>query len=107
MASGKLGSAALAADTYTTLYTVPAGKAATINIALVNRGVDAAAVKVALTTESSTPLNADYIEYDAVVPGAGGILERTALVVGAGEKVMIYSDVATISARVHGFEEDA
>ncbi|WP_178860851.1 hypothetical protein [Thiomicrorhabdus cannonii] len=107
MASGKLGSAALAADTYTTVYTVPAGKAATINIALVNRGADTALVRVALTNEAVTPLDEDFIEYDAKLPIDGGILERTAVVASAGEKIMVMASTASVTVRVHGFEEDA
>jgi hypothetical protein len=105
MASGKLGAADIPAAAYTTVYTVPADTVATLNLSLVNRGADPATVRVAITTEAGDPLDADFIEYDAVIPGAGGILERTALMAGAEEKVKIYSDVATISARVHGFEE--
>tara|TARA_R110000772_G_scaffold62506_1_gene140460 strand:- start:748 stop:1062 length:315 start_codon:yes stop_codon:yes gene_type:complete len=102
--SGKLGSAALVADTNTTVYTVPANTVSTLNIALVNRGDDPAKVRVAIT-DAANPGDADWIEYDAEIPAAGGVLERTALVAGAGEKIIIYSDVGGISARVHGFEE--
>lgn len=102
--SGKLGSAALAADTNTTVYTVPASTVATLNIALVNRGADPAKVRVAITNAAS-PGDADWIEYDATIPAGGGVLERTALVVGTGENIIIHSDVGNVSARVHGFEE--
>ena len=102
--SGKLGSAALVADTTTTVYTVPASTMATLNIALVNRGADLAKVRVAIT-DAANPGDADWIEYDAEIPAAGGVLERTALVAGAGEKIIIHSDVGSVSARVHGFEE--
>ena len=107
MASGKLGAADLAADTYATVYTVPASTVSTLNIAIVNRGSGDATVRVALTTEATTPALADFVEFDAIVPGAGGILERTALVAGAGEKVMVRSTSGDVSVRVHGFEEDA
>lgn len=102
--SGKLGSAALAADTTTTVYTVPENTVATLNMSLVNRGTDPAKVRVAITN-TVAPGNADWIEYDAEIPAAGGVLERTALVIGAGENIIIYSDVGNVSARVHGFEE--
>lgn len=106
MAGGKLGAAALAAATYTTVYTVPANKVATLNVAVVNRGASDAAVRVAITTEATTPLNADFIEFDVVVPGAGGILERTALVAGSGEKIMVRASTADVTVRVHGLVED-
>ena len=103
MASGKLGSAALAANTDTTVYTVPASTVATINIAIVNRGSVAATVNVAIAP-TGTPVDADYIEFGAVIP-ANGILERTAIVAGAGERVVVRSSTANCSVRVHGFEE--
>ncbi|WP_207953565.1 hypothetical protein [Vreelandella lionensis] len=102
--SGKLGSAALAADTTTTVYTVPASTVATLNIALVNRGPDPAKVRVAVTDDAA-PSDADWIEYNATIPANGGVLERTALVVGTGENIIIRSDTGTVSARVYGFEE--
>lgn len=102
--SGKLGSAALAADTTTTIYSVPADTLATLNIVLVNRGADPAKVRVAIS-DSTTPGDADWIEYNAGIPSSGGVLERTALVAGAGENIIIHSDVGSVSARVHGFEE--
>ena len=106
MASGKLGAAALTANTYNTVYTVPADKAATLNVAIVNRGADDATVRVAITTESTSPLDADFIEYDAPLSGAGGVLERTALVAGSGENVMVRASTDNVTVRVHGFEED-
>lgn len=107
MASGKLGAADLAADTYATVYTVPASTVSTLNIAIVNRGSGDATVRVALTVEATTPALADFVEYDAIVPAAGGILERTALVAGAGEKIMVRSTSGDVSVRIHGFEGDA
>jgi Fe-S cluster assembly scaffold protein SufB len=106
MAGGKLGSAALAAATYTVVYTVPANKIATLNVAVVNRGGADAEVRVAITTEAATPAVADFIEFDAVVPGEGGILERTALVAGSGEKIMVRASTADVTVRVHGLVED-
>lgn len=102
--SGKLGSAALVADTLTTVYTVPASTMATLNITLVNRGEDPAKVRVAIT-DSPNPSDADWIEYNTTIPANGGVLERTALVAGAGENIIIHSDTGTVSVRVHGFEE--
>lgn len=102
--SGKLGSAALVADTLTTVYTVPESQVATLNIALVNRGVEPATVRVAIT-DAVAPGDADWIEYDATIPATGGVMERTALVTGAGENIIIHSNVGTVSARIHGFEE--
>ena len=103
MASGKLGSAALAANTNSTVYTVPASTVATLNVAIVNRGDAAAVVNISIGT-TTTPGNADYVEFGVSVP-AKGVLERTALVAGAGERVIVRSSTPDCSVRVHGFEE--
>lgn len=105
MASGKLGSADLAAATVTLLYTVPASTRATVNIRVANRNASAAKIRVAIGTGAS-PDAADYVDYDITVPG-NGILEDTGIVCGAGEKIWVRSDTANVSVRVHGFEEVA
>ena len=105
MASGRLGTATLAANTDTVVYTVPAGMVATLNVSVVNRGDTLAAVNVAVST-SGAAAAADYIESGAIVPGHG-VLERSAVVVGAGERVIVRSTTANCSVRVHGFEEAA
>ena len=103
MASGKLGSAALTADTDTSVYTVPSVTLATISIAIVNRGTDPSTINVAIAT-SGTPANADYIEFQTSIP-PNGVLERTGIVCTAAEQVVIRSSTANCTVRVHGFEE--
>ena len=104
MASGKLGSAALAADTNTILYTVPEGSVSTLNINVVNRGGAPAKVSIAISINLIPELE-DYIEYQAGVPANGGVLERSAIVLSEGERVIIHSSTGDCSARIHGFEE--
>ena len=103
MPSGKLGSAALSADTNTLLYTVPVGKIATVNIRTANRAATVAKIRVAIGTGGS-PASEDYIEYEQELP-ANGVIEDTGLVCSAGEKIWAYSNTANVSVRVHGFEE--
>ena len=104
MASGRLGNADLAANTDTVLYTVPAGQVDTVTVALVARTA-AATVRVAVAA-TAVPAAAEYLEYDATLP-AGGVLERTGIVMSAGEKIVARASVAGVSVRVHGFEEAA
>ncbi|MBB4287963.1 hypothetical protein [Roseospira goensis] len=105
MASGRLGAAALAADTTTTVYTVPADTVATVNIGVVNRGADAAAtVQVAITPGAAAPAAADWIEGPVTLP-PGGVLERSGVVCGPGERVHVRADTDACVVRVHGFEE--
>ena len=105
MASGKLGTANLAAGADTLVYTVPSSTVATINIRVANRNASAVKIRVAIGTGAS-PDAADYNDYDVSVP-ANGILEDTGIVCGAGEKLWVRSDVSNVSVRVHGFEEAA
>lgn len=104
MASGKLGSVNLVADTDTLVYTVPAGKVSTVNIRVCNRNASSANVRVAIGTDS-VPASADYIDYDIAIP-AHGILEDTAIVCSASEKIWVHASLSGVSVRVHGFEEN-
>lgn len=104
IATGKLGSANVGAAANTLIYTCPANTIATLNVRVCNRNTTSAKVRVGIG--ANPPGTADYIEYDAPIPG-NGIMEDTAIVVSAGENVVVYSDLANISVRVHGFERVA
>lgn len=105
MASGLLGKANLAANTNTTVYTVPASTLATVNVNLVNAGTSTAKVRIAMAA-TGTPGASEYIEYDFQI-AASQVLERTGIVMSAGERVVVFSDLANVAVRVHGFEEAA
>lgn len=106
MASGKFWSGTLTANTDQDTGAVGAGLTRTVSISLVNRDPSVAAkVRIAIGT-AAAPANGDYIEYDASLP-ANGVLERTGLAVGAGERVILRADTGTVTGRVHGFEETA
>lgn len=105
MASGKLGKAALLAAQWTLLYTVPVGTEAAFNFNIVNTGTSQIKVSVAIVDADQSSITvADYIEYEQVLPPSG-VLERTGVVCGSGEKLYVYSDSAGGAVRVHGFEE--
>lgn len=103
MATGRLGTPAdLSAASNTTLYTVPASTFAIVTVSVCNRGNVAANIRMALAS-TSTPLNSEWLEYDAEL-GAKGVLERTGIVMDAGKLIVIYSSVANVSAMVYGIE---
>ncbi|MGE4402861.1 MAG: hypothetical protein AB7F61_14395 [Desulfobulbus sp.] len=104
MASGVLGKAALAADIDTSVYTVPAGKVATVNVNMVNRGSDP--VTVRLSIGAAVPMAADYIEYEVALP-ANGVLERAGMVMASAEVLVARASADTVSVRAYGFEEVA
>ena len=102
--NGRLGKASLAAAVNTDIYTAPAGTVATVNINICNR--TAAEVTARLAIRSGAIADSDYIEYDAKIP-ANGVIERTGIVMNAGEVVTVRASAVGVSVRVHGFEEAA
>lgn len=103
MASGILGKASLAATTETLLYTAPTGRVVSLSVNLCNLSADTAKVRLALV-DGATTTAAHYIEYETPI-SAKGVMERTGLVISAGQKVVAYSDTANVSVVVYGFEE--
>lgn len=103
MPSGRLWKAALAANTDTQLYTVPDGKVATVNASFCNTTQNP--IQVRLAVSSGAPLvPADYLEYDYMLP-ANAVLERTGIVLSAGEQVFARASAAGIAVQGRGFEE--
>lgn len=108
MISGKLGSAMLSAGVMQAIYTVPVNHCATVNISMVNTSQFIARVLLAVT-DKSLPSEEDYIEFqqllEGINKGVNNVLERTAIVMGEGEKVFAFSTTTGVAVRVHGFEE--
>lgn len=104
MASGRLGAADIAATTNTTVYTAPAGYYSVVSVNLCSRADVTAKVRLALAAVD-TPTAAEWIEYDTTL-SPGGVLERTGLAMSAGQKLVVYSSHADISAVVYGIEEE-
>lgn len=99
MASGKLGSADLAATTDTLLFTAGVTPQ-TFNVRFANRNGSTVKIRVAIGA-GGAPATTDYVDYDVSVP-ANGILEDVGLVASSGEKIWVRSDTANVSVRAHG-----
>lgn len=102
MATGRLGTAELAAATDTTLYTVPANTFSVISLNVVNRSAAAVTIRVAVSA-SATPTNAEYIEFDVSL-SPKGVLERTGIVLDAGKLIVVRSSATSVNAVVYGIE---
>ena len=100
-----LGTAKPVANTLTTLYTVPNGRMAVINVAACNTGSTAAKVRLAVSA-SATPADSEYIEFDVSLAGTE-VLERTALSLAAGDKIVVRADTAAVTFNAWGIEEVA
>jgi hypothetical protein len=102
MATGRLGSADIAANTNTTVYTVPASTFAVVTVSMCNRSSTQRSVRVAMT-DADTPTADEWIEFDTSLVG-NGTLERTGLVLSAGQKIVVFSNSIDVSAVVYGLE---
>jgi hypothetical protein len=88
-----------------TIYQAPvAVDYATVNLNMVNNGVNEAVVKVSITT-SVTPATADYIETNAIIPANGGVYNNSFIIVGTGEKIVVESNSNDVIVRASGLEK--
>jgi hypothetical protein len=102
MATGRLGTADLAAGTNTTLYTVPVDTFAVVTVSVCNRGATAANIQLAVSN-TATPTAAEYLEFDTSL-SAKGVLERTGVVIDAGKFLVVRSSAVNVNAIVYGIE---
>ncbi len=102
MATGRLGTANLAAATNTTVYTVPATTFTVATLSVCNRSNSAITCRVSLSATTS-PAADEWIEYDTeILPK--GVLERTGLVMQAGLNLIVWTSTANVSAVAIGIE---
>jgi len=102
MATGRLGIQDLAATTNTTLYTCPAGYFSVASVTICNRNATSVTVRLALTS-SATVTDNSYLEYGTTIP-ANSVLERTGLVLSAGQLLVVYSSSSSVDAVAYGIE---
>lgn len=103
MTTGRLGAAAVAATTNTTLYQVPAAKTSVCTVNLCNTSSAAITVRIAIAA-ATTPVDGEYIEYEAQIP-ANGVLERGGIVLDALRYIVVYASATGINATAWGYEE--
>ena len=102
--SGILGFTNLAANTNTTIYTVPTGKVSSITINACNTTNADIRVSIALST-SASPVAGEWIEWEAILP-INGVLERGGIVLGANQRVVAKANATDVNINVWGFEEN-
>lgn len=104
MATGILGTpTSLSAASDTIIYTVPADTFAVVSINLCNRSTaNAADIRIAVS-DTGTPTNAEFLEYDSEILRSG-VIERTGIVLQAGKNVVVRVSSNDITAQVYGIE---
>lgn len=105
MATGRLAGEDLAAGTNTTVYTTPADTYTVASVNIVNRGTQPTVINLAIA-DLDTPTLGEYLEWETeLLPK--NVLERTGIVLGAGQKIVARSTQANISVVAFGIETTA
>lgn len=103
MATGTLGQVSLAANTNTTVYTVPAATTATVNISLTNtNNATPVAIELAVAATGTPAANEYLVKGIVLEPKAS--FEQTGVVISTGKLVVSKSTGANVSVNVYGYE---
>ena len=107
MANGILGSADLAATTYTGIYLVPADTFSVVTVSIVNKNSSSVTVRLAIAktdpTGATIPAADDYLEYETTIL-PNGVLERTGIVIDESRQVYVHSSATNVGVMVYGIE---
>lgn len=104
MATGRLNGVDLTTTAATSVYTCPITTFSVVSVSICNRTASAVTVNIALTTTGSTPANTDYLEFGSSL-SANGVLERTGIVMSAGNQLVVTSGTGNaVSVVVVGIE---
>jgi hypothetical protein len=100
-----LAQSAPSATTNTDVYTVGAGKQATVStITIANRAATTATYRIAIRVAGSALSNEEYIAYDATVPANDTIALTLGITLGAADVVTVYASTANLSINIFGAE---
>ena len=102
MANGVLGKAAPLTDTNTSVYQVPVDTFSVVSINICNRGATSTLVNIGICA-GTTPNTDEFIEFETEIL-ANGVLERTGIVVGAEQYVIVRCSTGDTTAMVYGIE---
>lgn len=95
--TGRLGSWAIYANLPQAVYACDKSQATVVVVNICNRNNVPALIRIAVSSSSTSPANADYIEYDVEL-GPKGVLERTGVTVNPGQYIVVQSSVDAVSA---------
>jgi hypothetical protein len=94
--AGVQGTAAV--GTYTTLYQVPAGRAAVIStIAVVNTAATSATYRIGFDDTAGTPTAAEWLLYDGISPANDTLFFTIGVALAAGTFIRVSSSANTVT----------
>ena len=104
MSTGLLGAQSLSAGTAQNIYVNNNSDASVVSVNICNFNHISARISIALSTVGHTGVTAnEWIEFDAALLGKG-VLERSGIVVGAGQYIVVRSSESNVSAQIWGIE---
>lgn len=103
MPTGKLASVDITAGTYTQLYECPSTTFAVVTVSVCNRSSSVPSSIRLTVSDAFPPSLPDYIEFDTSL-APNGVLERTGIVLAAGQKISARSSGTGVSFVVYGIE---
>lgn len=100
-----LGSAALAATTLTTVYTVPASKMTTVStITVCNRAATAATFRISVAAAAAADTAGQYLYYDQAIDGNSTFTITIGITLATTDVIRAYASTANIQVNVFGVE---
>ena len=107
MASGRVAAINPTSLTETVIYTVPVDTYSVITIHIFNNGSTNSTLDLSIVESSGdTPVNpTDYIEYKTVLE-AGSQMERTGVVLSAGQTIKAFCSGSDVAIQVWGIETE-
>jgi hypothetical protein len=98
--------------TLTSVYKVPAGQEASINLTIANRADTATDIRVAHIKNGNVGdvANEDYLMYDlstSLLADNRSPIQIAGIVMGAGDTIAVYSSASAVSANANGIEKVA
>ena len=107
MASGRVAAVNPTSLTQTTVYTVPASTYSVVTIHVFNNGSTNTTLDLSIVnTSGATPVDpTDYIEFKTVLE-AGSQMERTGIVLSAGQTIKVFVSGSDVGVQVWGIETE-
>jgi hypothetical protein len=101
--SGVLGSRNLLSEVNQAVYVNNYSEVSAVTVSVCNKHHISSNVSIAVSTSATSPTNAEWLEYEAIVQGKG-VLERSGIIITPGHYIVVKSSAPNVNAMVWGTE---